>query len=134
MAPLSNRMNFSIYTILIMLIWYLVGYWGNILASDEVHGDPHPILNEGSLSDSRLTEGFKELIYLEAYPHHSFDTDSMDVRVGFWRLSETDSALAVHVDSILVEQEKIGDIEQQIYSLRLDVYRPPPSERLIFSS
>ena len=134
MAPLSNRMNFSIYTILIMLIWYLVGYWGNILASDEVHGDPHPILNEGSLSDSRLTEGFKELIYLEAYPHHSFDTDSMDVRVGFWRLSETDSALAVHVDSILVEQEKIGDIEQRIYSLRLDVFSSPPSERLVFTS
>ena len=37
-------------------------------ASDEVQKDTRHNLQEISLNPDRLTEGFKELIYLEAYP------------------------------------------------------------------
>ena len=103
-------------------------------ASDEVQKDTRHNLQEISLNPDRLTEGFKELIYLEAYPHHAFDAPSIEVQVGFWQPPEINSVLANQIDSVLSEQARNEDPNQQIYSLRLDVFSPPPSERLVFNS
>ena len=118
----------------IILICGLVFPSNNPLSSDEVQKDTRQNLQANSLNQDKITEGFKELIYLEAYPHHAFDAPSIDVQVGFWQPPEIDSVLAEQIDSVLSEQARIDDPNQQIYSLRLDVFSPPPSERLVFNS
>ena len=118
----------------IILICGLVCSSNKSLASNEVQKNTQQNLQESSLNPDKLTEGFKELIYLEAYPHHAFDTSSIEVQVGFWQPPEIDSVLAEQVDSVLSKQARIKDPKQQIYSLRLDVLSLPPLGRLVFSS
>ena len=118
----------------LMLICGLVFSSNNLRASNESHKNIQQNLQERSWNPDELTEGFKELIYLEAYPHHVFDSSSIEVQVGFWQPPEIDSVLAERVDSVISKQAMIKDPEQQIYSLRLDVFSLPPSERLVFTS
>ena len=116
-----------------VLICYQVIVPANLPASDDVRNTQSKTHVNG-LSRIRLTEGFKELVYLKAHPHHAFDVDSLDVTVGFWPFSELDPLLAVQIDSVLSKQARISDSEQPNYSVRLDVFRRSPSEDLVFTS
>lgn len=130
--PVFAKMRSFILS-LSVLICHQVIVTTNLPASDDVRNTqrkPHV----SGLSPIRLTQGFKELVYLKAHPHHAFDVDSLDVNAGFWPLSELDPLLAGEITSVLSQQARISDSEQQIYSLRLDVFRRSPSEDLVFTS
>lgn len=127
-------MNMLILNLSIKLvICYLVIPAANLCASEVVRNTQRP-REKAEFSADRLTEGFKELVYLKAHPHHAFDVDSLDVTVGFWPFSELDPLLAGQIDSVLSKQARPGDSEHQTYSLRLDVFRRSLSEELIFTS
>ncbi|MCE2439686.1 MAG: hypothetical protein J4F39_09695 [Candidatus Latescibacteria bacterium] len=130
--PFFAKMRSFILT-LNVLICHQVIATTNLPASDDVRNTQRKT-HVGGLSPNRLTEGFKELVYLEAHPHHAFDVDSLGVNVGYWPLSELDPQLAGQITSVLSKQARTSDSEQQIYSLRLDVFRRSLSEELIFTS